>query len=59
MCCPLEQLSMSGAEKAFKHGILGRGGRCVILRGINISADLNIWAGYKAADVSPLEYEER
>lgn len=49
---------MSGGEEAFKNGIRKRDGRCVVSGEVNESADLDIWAGYEAAHVFPLEYEE-
>lgn len=54
----LDSFSMSGGEEAFKNGIRKRDGRCVVSGEVNEAADLDIWAGYEAAHVFPLEYEE-
>lgn len=52
----LDSLSLSGGEEVFKNGTRTRDGRCVISGEVNEAADLDIWAGYEAAHVFPLEY---
>jgi HNH endonuclease len=49
--------SVSGREDAFRKGVRERDGKCVISGEINHLAQWNVWAGFEAAHVFPLEHE--
>jgi hypothetical protein len=49
--------SVSGREDAFRKGVRERDGKCVISGAINRLAQWDVWAGFEAAHVFPLEYE--
>ncbi|KAK9364829.1 hypothetical protein V1509DRAFT_661355 [Lipomyces kononenkoae] len=49
--------SVSGREDAFRDGVRARDGKCVVSGEINEGALWDVWAGFQAAHVFPLEYE--
>lgn len=49
--------SVSGREDAFRNGIRSRDGRCVMSGVVNIRAPFDIWSGFEAAHIFPLESE--
>ena len=48
---------ISGREDAFHKGVRERDGKCVISGKINHLAQWDVWVGFKAAHVFPLEHE--
>src|SRR5436190_23853462 len=48
---------ISGREDAFHKGVRERDGKCVISGVVNSAAQWNIWAGFEAVRVFPLEHE--
>lgn len=53
----VNSFSISGREEAFRTGVRARDGKCVVSGEINDLAQWNMWAGYEAAHVFPLEHE--
>ncbi|TGZ81029.1 hypothetical protein EX30DRAFT_294648, partial [Ascodesmis nigricans] len=49
--------SVSGREDSFRHGIRARDGRCVMSGVVNIRAQYDIWSGFEATHIFPLEKE--
>lgn len=49
--------SISGRDQAFRDGVRARDGRCVISGVMNARAPFNIWSGFEAAHIFPLESE--
>ncbi|KAK9235897.1 hypothetical protein V1525DRAFT_408607 [Lipomyces kononenkoae] len=49
--------SVSGREVAFREGVRERDGKCDISGEINDLAPWDVWAGFQAAHVFPLEHE--
>lgn len=49
--------SISGRDLAFRDGIRARDGRCVISGVVNARAPFDIWSGFEAAYIFPLESE--
>lgn len=49
--------SVSGREDAFRQGIRARDGKCVISGMVNRRAPFNMWSGFEAAHIFPLESE--
>ncbi|KAK9364654.1 HNH endonuclease-domain-containing protein [Lipomyces kononenkoae] len=49
--------NVSGREDAFRDGVRARDGKCVISGVVNALAPWDVWAGFQAAHVFPLEYE--
>lgn len=49
--------SISGREDTFRDGIRARDGKCVISGMVNRGAQFNIWSGFQAAHIFPLESE--
>jgi hypothetical protein len=48
---------ISGREDSFRHGVRARDGKCVISGAVNKGAVWNIWSGFQACHVFPLEKE--
>ncbi|KAF8246557.1 hypothetical protein K440DRAFT_602229 [Wilcoxina mikolae CBS 423.85] len=49
--------NVSGQENAFRDGIRARDNKCVILGIVNKRAVIDIWTGFEAAHIFPLEKE--
>ncbi|KAL1964480.1 hypothetical protein VTN77DRAFT_6906 [Rasamsonia byssochlamydoides] len=47
--------SISGREDSFRDGVRARDGKCVVSGAVNIRAAWNIWSGFEACHVFPLE----
>jgi len=53
----VHRLISPGREDDFRNGIRARDGKCVISGTVNIAAPFDIWAGFEAAHIFPLEKE--
>jgi hypothetical protein len=49
--------SVSGREDSFRDGVRARDGKCVISGAVNTRAAWDIWSGFQACHVFPLEQE--
>lgn len=49
--------SISGRENSFRDGVRARDGKCVVSGTVNTRAAWDIWSGFQACYVFPLEKE--